>query len=125
MPLTLSSTPSAKRLQAQHFPFTLGGHVPRRFDLEETAESCLRITNTAIVTVPAYFNDSQCQATKDAGTISGMKPGMSVLCIIKPTAPQPSIAYGLRHRHVGLWWVPQRMVPAYPGRFLFTTMHGH
>merc|ERR1712023_208545 len=44
----------------------------------------------AVVTVPAYFNDAQRQATKDAGTISGMK----VLRIInEPTAA--AIAYGL------------------------------
>lgn len=44
----------------------------------------------AVVTVPAYFNDSQRQATKDAGTISGM----NVLRIInEPTAA--AIAYGL------------------------------
>merc|ERR1711912_90162 len=44
----------------------------------------------AVVTVPAYFNDSQRQATKDAGTISGM----NILRIInEPTAA--AIAYGL------------------------------
>ena len=46
--------------------------------------------NDAVVTVPAYFNDSQRQATKDAGTISGM----NVLRIINgPTAA--AFAYGL------------------------------
>ena len=46
--------------------------------------------NNAVVTVPAYFNDSQRQATKDAGTISGL----NVLRIInEPTAA--AIAYGL------------------------------
>merc|ERR1719506_3424097 len=44
----------------------------------------------AVITVPAYFNDSQRQATKDAGQISGM----NVLRIInEPTAA--AIAYGL------------------------------
>merc|ERR1712150_441486 len=44
----------------------------------------------AVVTVPAYFNDSQRQATKDAGVISGL----NVLRIInEPTAA--AIAYGL------------------------------
>jgi len=44
----------------------------------------------AVVTVPAYFNDSQCQATKDAGVIAGL----NVLRIInEPTAA--AIAYGL------------------------------
>ncbi|THU91402.1 heat shock cognate 70 [Dendrothele bispora CBS 962.96] len=59
--------------------------------MKETAESYLgtAVTN-AVVTVPAYFNDSQRQATKDAGTISGL----NVLRIInEPTAA--AIAYGL------------------------------
>ncbi|KAF9005588.1 heat shock protein 70 family [Cyathus striatus] len=59
--------------------------------MKETAESYLGTTiNNAVVTVPAYFNDSQRQATKDAGTISGL----NVLRIInEPTAA--AIAYGL------------------------------
>jgi L1 cell adhesion molecule like protein len=41
--------------------------------MKETAEAYLGTkVNDAVVTVPAYFNDSQRQATKDAGTISGM-----------------------------------------------------
>ena len=40
--------------------------------MKETAEAYLGKTVTdAVITVPAYFNDSQRQATKDAGTISG------------------------------------------------------
>lgn len=59
--------------------------------MKETAESYLGYTVTnAVVTVPAYFNDSQRQATKDAGVISGL----NVLRIInEPTAA--AIAYGL------------------------------
>nr|CAC83683.1 HSC70 protein [Crassostrea gigas] len=59
--------------------------------MKETAEAYLGKTiNNAVVTVPAYFNDSQQQATKDAGTISGL----NVLRIInEPTAA--AIAYGL------------------------------
>ena len=59
--------------------------------MKETAESYLGKTVTdAVVTVPAYFNDSQRQATKDAGMISGL----NVLRIInEPTAA--AIAYGL------------------------------
>jgi len=59
--------------------------------MKETAQSYLGKTVTdAVVTVPAYFNDSQRQATKDAGTISGL----NVLRIInEPTAA--AIAYGL------------------------------
>ena len=52
--------------------------------MRETAESYLGCTvNNAVVTVPAYFNDSQRQATKDAGLIAGL----NVLRIInEPTA---------------------------------------
>lgn len=59
--------------------------------MKETAEAYLGDTVTeAVITVPAYFNDSQRQATKDAGTIAGLK----VLRIIsEPTAA--AIAYGL------------------------------
>lgn len=59
--------------------------------MKEIAEAYLGKTITnAVVTVPAYFNDAQRQATKDAGTISGM----SVQRIInEPTAA--AIAYGL------------------------------
>ena len=59
--------------------------------MKETAEAYLgkKVTD-AVITVPAYFNDSQRQATKDAGTISGL----NVLRIInEPTAA--AIAYGL------------------------------
>lgn len=59
--------------------------------MKETAEAYLgRSVTNAVITVPAYFNDSQRQATKDAGTISGL----NVLRIInEPTAA--AIAYGL------------------------------
>jgi L1 cell adhesion molecule like protein len=59
--------------------------------MRETAEMYLGTTITnAVITVPAYFNDSQRQATKDAGLIAGL----NVLRIInEPTAA--AIAYGL------------------------------
>uniref|UniRef100_J3LMG9 Uncharacterized protein n=1 Tax=Oryza brachyantha TaxID=4533 RepID=J3LMG9_ORYBR len=59
--------------------------------MKETAEAYLGSTiKNAVVTVPAYFNDSQRQATKDAGVISGL----NVMRIInEPTAA--AIAYGL------------------------------
>eukprot|EP00397_Hematodinium_sp_SG-2012_P025695 GEMP01026864.1.p1 GENE.GEMP01026864.1~~GEMP01026864.1.p1 ORF type:complete len:648 (-),score=168.04 GEMP01026864.1:336-2279(-) len=59
--------------------------------MKETAESFLGSTVTdSVITVPAYFNDSQRQATKDAGAIAGL----NVLRIInEPTAA--AIAYGL------------------------------
>ena len=40
--------------------------------MKEIAESYLGTTATSAVTVPAYLNDSQRQATKDAGTIAGL-----------------------------------------------------
>merc|ERR1712227_811848 len=59
--------------------------------MKETAEAYLGSeVKDAVVTVPAYFNDSQRQATKDAGVIAGL----NVLRIInEPTAA--AIAYGL------------------------------
>jgi L1 cell adhesion molecule like protein len=59
--------------------------------MKEIAEAYLgKDVNNAVVTVPAYFNDSQRQATKDAGSIAGL----NVLRIInEPTAA--AIAYGL------------------------------
>ncbi|XP_065184104.1 endoplasmic reticulum chaperone BiP-like [Sycon ciliatum] len=62
--------------------------------MKETAEAFLgtKVTH-AVVTVPAYFNDAQRQATKDAGIISGL----NVLRIInEPTAA--AIAYGLNEK---------------------------
>ncbi|MBO6639622.1 MAG: molecular chaperone DnaK [Roseitalea sp.] len=62
--------------------------------MKETAESYLGETvEQAVITVPAYFNDAQRQATKDAGKIAGLE----VLRIInEPTAA--ALAYGLEKR---------------------------
>src|SRR6202522_776051 len=62
--------------------------------MKETAEAYLGETVTeAVITVPAYFNDSQRQATKDAGKIAGLE----VLRIInEPTAA--ALAYGLEKK---------------------------
>ena len=59
--------------------------------MKETAEAYIgEKVSKAVITVPAYFNDSQRQATKDAGTIAGLK----VLRIInEPTAA--ALAYGM------------------------------
>ena len=59
--------------------------------LKQTAEAYLgKTVKNAVITVPAYFNDAQRQATKDAGLIAGL----NVLRIInEPTAA--AIAYGL------------------------------
>ena len=65
--------------------------------MKETAESYLgeKVTQ-AVITVPAYFNDSQRQATKDAGRIAGLE----VLRIInEPTAA--ALAYGLEKKGSG------------------------
>jgi heat shock protein 1/8 len=65
--------------------------------MREIAEAYLgKAVTNAVVTVPAYFNDSQRQATKDAGTIAGL----NVLRIInEPTAA--AIAYGLDKKGTG------------------------
>lgn len=63
--------------------------------MKETAEAFIgNECKKAVITVPAYFNDSQRQATKDAGTIAGLE----VMRIInEPTAA--AIAYGLDKKH--------------------------
>ena len=65
--------------------------------MKETAESYLgEKVEQAVITVPAYFNDSQRQATKDAGKIAGLE----VLRIInEPTAA--ALAYGLEKKDSG------------------------
>src|SRR5579885_1587590 len=65
--------------------------------MKETAESYLGETVTqAVITVPAYFNDAQRQATKDAGKIAGLE----VLRIInEPTAA--ALAYGMEKKQSG------------------------
>jgi molecular chaperone DnaK len=65
--------------------------------MKETAEAYLGETVTeAVITVPAYFNDSQRQATKDAGKIAGLE----VLRIInEPTAA--ALAYGMERKGSG------------------------
>src|SRR4051794_15019712 len=65
--------------------------------MKETAEAYLGETVTqAVITVPAYFNDSQRQATKDAGRIAGLE----VLRIInEPTAA--ALAYGMEKKGTG------------------------
>merc|ERR1712222_122720 len=113
---------SVVQMDLKHWPFTVspGQHgkarvkitykdgVEKFFDPEELSAMILgkmkqiaetyigASVNSSVITVPAYFNDSQRQATKDAGTISGME----VLRVInEPTAA--AIAYGLDNKKVG------------------------
>ena len=74
--------------ERQYSPPEISALVLR--EIKEFAEEFLgEEINQAIITVPAYFDDSQRQATKDAGTIAGLE----VLRIInEPTAA--SLAYG-------------------------------
>jgi len=67
-------------------------------ELKRTAEAYLRESvSQAVITVPAYFNDAQRQATKDAGRIAGLE----VLRLVnEPTAA--SLAYGLDKRKNGI-----------------------
>ncbi|UOB17300.1 molecular chaperone DnaK [Abyssalbus ytuae] len=63
--------------------------------MKKTAEDYLGQTvNEAVITVPAYFNDSQRQATKEAGEIAGLKVQR---IINEPTAA--ALAYGLDKKH--------------------------
>merc|ERR1711953_1090944 len=79
----------------QFFPEEISSMVLVK--MKETVEAFMgKKINNAVVTVPAYFNDSQRQATKDAGSIAGL----NVLRIInEPTAA--AIAYGLGKKGSG------------------------
>src|SRR5215510_86554 len=110
--------------EAEHFPFRVSGEAggvvriglaDREFTPPEISAFILRElkrraeehfaaegevdneVDRAVITVPAYFNDAQRTATRDAGRIAGLE----VLRIInEPTAA--SLAYGLDKRHTGL-----------------------
>ena len=73
----------------EHAPQEVSAKVLRK--LKESAESYLgQKVNKAVITVPAYFNDAQRQATKDAGQIAGLEVAR---IINEPTAA--ALAYGL------------------------------
>ena len=80
----------------EYSPSQISSFVLRK--LKEDAEAFLGESVTqAVITVPAYFNDAQRQATKDAGKIAGLE----VLRIInEPTAA--ALAYGLDRKESGL-----------------------
>src|SRR5213082_1905631 len=83
------------RENKQFAPSEISGFILQK--MKETAEAHLgeKVTQ-AVITVPAYFNDSQRQATKDAGKIAGLE----VLRIInEPTAA--ALAYGLEKKGSG------------------------
>ena len=109
--------------ESSHFPFRVGGEGgvlrigvgDKEFTPPEISAFVLRElkhraeaffaeqgeldneVNRAVITVPAYFNDAQRTATRDAGRIAGLE----VLRIInEPTAA--SLAYGLDKRHAGI-----------------------
>mmetsp|Transcript_29757 Transcript_29757/g.38944 ORF Transcript_29757/g.38944 Transcript_29757/m.38944 type:complete len:744 (+) Transcript_29757:76-2307(+) len=86
----LTGDAKAKFSQTKQFtPEEVSAMILRK--MKETAETYLgQPVNHAVVTVPAYFNDAQRQATKDAGTIAGLKIER---VINEPTAA--AIAYGL------------------------------
>jgi L1 cell adhesion molecule like protein len=95
-PFTVISDGGKPKIQVQYkgetktfFPEEISSMVLTK--MKETAEDYLGKTVTsAVITVPAYFNDSQRQATMDSGAIAGL----NILRIInEPTAA--AIAYGL------------------------------
>jgi len=88
-PVVEISDPTKKQKQKQFTPEEISGMVLRK--MKEIAETYLgEEVKHAVVTVPAYFNDAQRQATKDSGTIAGLKIER---VINEPTAA--AIAYGL------------------------------
>ncbi|XP_071446551.1 heat shock 70 kDa protein cognate 4 [Hetaerina americana] len=101
-PFTVVSDGGKPKIQIQYkgetktfFPEEISSMVLTK--MKETAEAYLgKTVSNAVVTVPAYFNDSQRQATKDSGAIAGL----NVLRIInEPTAA--AIAYGLDKKGSG------------------------
>ena len=88
--------PPGPRRQAVHAARDLGPGSPAAQD-EGRRRSWAKPISQAVITVPAYFNDAQRQATKDAGRIAGLE----VLRLVnEPTAA--ALAYGLDKRKNGV-----------------------
>jgi len=88
-----NNTPRVKIEERLYTPQEISAMILQK--MKKTAEDYLGYeVSEAVITVPAYFNDAQRQATKEAGEISGLK----VLRIInEPTAA--ALAYGLDKKH--------------------------
>lgn len=82
-------------LGQQLLPGAIGGDILNH--MKEVAAGHGIVTNKAVVTVPAYFNDSQRQATRDCGRSVGLEV---VRVVNEPTAA--ALAYGLRLKREGL-----------------------
>ena len=94
-----SASDSVLRLQLGDKVMTppeVSAHILKKLKLDAETELGMPITQ-AVITVPAYFNDAQRQATKDAGRIAGLE----VLRLVnEPTAA--ALAYGLDKRKEGI-----------------------
>jgi len=90
------ATPGSNPTARKYSPSQISAFILQK--MKETAENYLgeKVTQ-AVITVPAYFNDSQRQATKDAGKIAGLE---WLRIINEPTAA--ALAYGLEKKGSGV-----------------------